>query len=247
MQQQPPQYIIFGNGGNGTVAAMQCCHEQNIQNITVVTIDTGWSEVGWDHRMHAVTSLAQRYHFQVKRLVAAQTFTEAIEDRMHFPSKQFQWCAGLFKGVTLLDWLDKVDLRLTTVVIMGKHAFPKKLGLTLREYDMASEYFGGRQVWLPLYATSQAARDELIKRAGFTILPHRSLECSPCIHNTGADFALLQPKTIERVAALEEKIGQTMFRQAIGQMVTEASSCQLPSVEVESIDLGCGAPFGCGL
>jgi hypothetical protein len=55
-------------------------------------------------------------------------------------------------------------------------------------------------------------RNELVKRAGFDPLPHRSKECAPCINANRGDLRRLTEEDIARVEALELKVGKTMFR-----------------------------------
>jgi hypothetical protein len=64
-------------------------------------------------------------------------------------------------------------------------------------------------------------RDELIHRAGFEVLPHRSLECYPCINANIDDLRLLTEDRIELVDITERELGFTkkgkprvMFRTA---------------------------------
>jgi len=59
---------------------------------------------------------------------------------------------------------------------------------------------------------TESERDELLARAGFEPLPHRSKECSPCINSNKSDLRRLTEEDIQRVESLEARVGNTMFR-----------------------------------
>lgn len=67
-------------------------------------------------------------------------------------------------------------------------------------------------LWHPLYAHDETARDALLARAGLAPLPHRSLECNPCVNANRADILRLTPPEVARVSALEVEVGKPMFR-----------------------------------
>lgn len=52
-------------------------------------------------------------------------------------------------------------------------------------------------------------RDALIVRAGFEPLPHRSMECSPCIYANRADLRMVPEERIAEIEALEKELGYT--------------------------------------
>jgi 3'-phosphoadenosine 5'-phosphosulfate sulfotransferase (PAPS reductase)/FAD synthetase len=82
------------------------------------------------------------------------------------------------------------------------------------EYIESSERHGGRDVWCPLFAHSDEDRNALLARAGFEPLPHRSMECAPCINANRADLRALTEVDIAKVEQLEARVGKTMFRSA---------------------------------
>ena len=50
--------------------------------------------------------------------------------------------------------------------------------------------------------------NDLIYRAGWTPLPHRSAECYPCVNANRNDFLALDEFGVERVAQLEAEMSQ---------------------------------------
>lgn len=86
---------------------------------------------------------------------------------------------------------------------------------------LASERHGGRELWQPLVRHDDAMRDALLHRAGFDVLPHRSLECYPCINANIDDIRLLSEDRIKLIDITEKNLGFTrkgkprvMFRTA---------------------------------
>jgi hypothetical protein len=62
------------------------------------------------------------------------------------------------------------------------------------------------------FTHTQSDRDALLLRAGLTPLPHRSLECNPCVNANRSDFLRLTGDEVARVSRLEVEIGKPMFR-----------------------------------
>jgi len=127
--------------------------------------------------------------------------------------------------------------------------------MNLPEYIEESEHFGERRVWYPLYQHDRQARDDLIKRAGFEVLPHRSLECDPCIHSNKRDLSRLDEVSIKRVDRLEKTIDCSMFdirnnaqSSGINVAVANAKNDNIEDKEglYEQFDMGCGSPYACG-
>jgi hypothetical protein len=55
-------------------------------------------------------------------------------------------------------------------------------------------------------------RNALIARTPFEMLPHRSLECSPCIFSSRADLRNVSETRIAEIEQLESDVGRVMFR-----------------------------------
>lgn len=79
----------------------------------------------------------------------------------------------------------------------------------------------GRPCWAPLVNMNEAQRDELLLDAGFAPLPHRSMECFPCVNSNREDLRLLgqDPDRVDKIEVIETDMGftsngkpRTMFR-----------------------------------
>lgn len=57
----------------------------------------------------------------------------------------------------------------------------------------------------------QRERNDLINSSGFQILPHRSMECWPCVNANRTDLRLLacDEKRVSEIEALEKEMGFT--------------------------------------
>jgi hypothetical protein len=134
--------------------------------------------------------------------------------------------------------------------MIGKRRAESEKRRTTPEFIEASEYHGGRKVWHPLYLHTDEARNAILERAGFEPLPHRSLECNPCVNANRGDFLRLTPGEIDRVNDLEAEIGKPMFRPkrfnglGIYSVVKWAKDGRnRPSIEDEESE--CSSLFGC--
>ncbi len=250
------RYLIQANYGNDSLALIEWFHQRAITDVCVVSIDTGWSAANWSERVSAAESYVRRCGFEVIRLQARLGFAELAKQRGEWPSQKFQWCATYLKGMTLLDWLDTVDPTAATTLVLAKQKQASRANQQLSEYIETSEHYGGRRVWHPLLQLSQQQRDEYIRAAGFPVLPHRSLECDPCIHSSLADLQRMQLPDISKTEQLEAYLHQpcrtavardpeqqnfSQYQQALLQQQQLQSATQQ-----EQFATGCGSPYACG-
>jgi 3'-phosphoadenosine 5'-phosphosulfate sulfotransferase (PAPS reductase)/FAD synthetase len=252
--------VIFGNYGNETIALIQWAAEAGLDELTVVSIDTGWAAGEWPARVHQGEQLAKSLGFKVVRLKPKADFARQTKEHQGFPSPKFQWCSGFLKGLTLVDWLDSCDPGCEATVLLGRRRVMSRAQAKLPEFVSASEHYGERKVWHPLYDYSDAQCHGLVERAGMAVLTHRSLECDPCINNNFADFIRLGALEIERTRGLEQELQQPMFapesygdqhgiEQVVHWVKKQKKSVTLARHEALNGvgDMGCGSPFGCGL
>jgi 3'-phosphoadenosine 5'-phosphosulfate sulfotransferase (PAPS reductase)/FAD synthetase len=206
------KYAISTSYGNDSVAMIQWAHEQALQDVTVVFVDTGWSARGWLDRVNRLEGWVQSLGFTVVHLKAMVTFEELMLKKKGFPSQRYQWCSAMLKGLPFLNWIDEADPQCAATVMIGKRREESQERADTPEFIDVSEYHGNRKVWHPLYLHTDAMRDELLDRAGIPVLTHRSKECAPCINANRDDLRQLSEADISRVEALEAKVGKTMFR-----------------------------------
>lgn len=243
--------IIFGNLGNETIALMEWAHQQQLPEVTVVFVKTGWMADQWQQRIDAARALAQRYQFQFHAINSKPDFATLMQERGAFPDTKFQWCAGFLKGLPLMAWLDQHDVQAEAVILLGLHR-NLRAQKQLPEYTLESEYFGGRTVWHPVYQHTIAQLQALVHAADMAWLPHRALECDPCVNSTCADFQRLSTEDIAKTQALEQELGRAMFSGAAGDngiehIVQWAQRQPSAAATADQFDMGCGSQYGCGI
>ncbi len=241
--------IIRSNYSNNSLALIQWAHEQQLGDVAVCYIDTGWSAHGWLDYVTRCEAFVKAQGFEVVRLKARMPFADLVNTKQGFPTQRYQWCSLHLKGITFLQWLDERDPENQATILI-----PKRNG-ELPEHVIAPfiescEYHGDRKVWHPLYQHSTAQRDALVEKAGFAVLPHRSLECDPCINSTAADLLRLHRQDIDKTAELEDDLDAPMFDPALcgGAEGIRALRARLAEGRITELPFryGCSAAFGCG-
>jgi 3'-phosphoadenosine 5'-phosphosulfate sulfotransferase (PAPS reductase)/FAD synthetase len=246
-------YALSVSYGNDSMAMIQWAAEVNLAlfgEVVCVYCDTGWASPKWEERITQGEEFARSHGFGTVRCDSIG-FTELARIKKGFPSNQFQYCSAHLKGIPFLQWADEYDKNNEMVVLIGKRREESAKRADTPEFVEASDYHSGRTLWHPLYMHNESERDALLARGGFAPLPHRSLECNPCVNANRGDFLNLSGDEIARVSALEVKIGRPMFRpkrfNAVGIYGVVAWAKFGKNHEEEVEDGGCGAPFGCGI
>ncbi len=108
-----------------------------------------------------------------------------------------------------LEWLDKVDPDREAICVIGVRREESRRRAQFPEWTEESEKHGGRDLWAPLVRVREKERDALVRRAGLEILPHRSMECYPCVNANRQDFLLLDEARIAEIEKLEQSMGHT--------------------------------------
>lgn len=204
--------VISSSYGNDSIATIQWSYEQGIEGAFVPFIDTGWAGDGWMDRVAKAEDWVRSLDFTPVRITPTVQFEELILTKKGFPNQRYQWCSGLLKGLPFLEWIDEVDPECRATIYIGKRREESQERADTPEFIEASEYHGGRRIRHPLYLHTEAARDALVRRAGFEVLPHRSKECDPCVNSNRGDLRNLAKSDAAKTARLEVATGKTMFR-----------------------------------
>lgn len=243
--------VISSSYGNDSMALIRWAHERDLPDVTVVYCDTGWAAPNWPQRVDLGETLARRYGF--KTVIAKSIgMAELVRIKKAWPGNGQQFCTAHLKGVPFLEWIDEVDPECNAVVLIGKRRAESEKRKDTPEFIEASDYHSGRKIWHPLYAHSDDDRNALLSRAGIEPLPHRSLECNPCVNANRGDFVRLTDGEIERVNDLEAEIGKPMFRpkrfNTIGiHGVIRWAKDGRSRASIEDEEAQCASLFGCGL
>ena len=235
--------------GNDSIAMLRWAHETSQQDVYAVYCDTGWASPSWPQRVDRGEALAKSYGFQTVRTKSIG-MPDLVRSKKGWPGNGQQFCTLHLKGIPFLEWIDEADKDRTAVVAVGKRRAESKERAGTPEFIEASEYHGGRKIWHPLYAHTDAERNALLYRAGFEPLPHRSRECNPCVNANRNTFLGLTPGEIERVSDLEAEIGKPMYRPkrfgviGIHGVIVWAKDRRKRADVVEEAE-GCSSLFGC--
>ena len=235
--------------GNDSIAMLQWAHETRQQDVYAVYCDTGWASPSWPQRVERGEALARSYGFQTVRTQSIG-MPGLVRMKKGWPGNGQQFCTLHLKGIPFLEWIDQADPERKAVVAVGKRRAESKERADTPEFIEASEYHGGRRIWHPLYAHTDAERNALLYRAGFEPLPHRSRECNPCVNANRKTFLGLTPGEIERVSDLEAEIGKPMYRPkrfgviGIHGVVTWAKDGK-KRADIKDEEEGCSSMFGC--
>ena len=251
------KHIIIANYGNDSVALVQWARVAQLADVSVVDVDTGWAAPSWSERVAHCQAWVSDCGFTPVQLTPAMDFIALMQARGEFPTPQFQWCANYLKALPILDWLDQTDPRGEAIIMLATQPNRSLPGKPVPEWIEASEHFDERRLWQPLYQHTLTQRNALIAQAGFSVLPHRSLECDPCVNSDANDVLRLDNSVLARTAALEQQLahpmldpqlyqGQPDLYQAVEQLHQQGKQF-IPMEQSVLFDAGCGSPFGCGM
>lgn len=243
--------VISSSAGNDSVAMIQWALEKDLPNLHVVFSDTGWLAPGWIQRVHRIHEWAASNGCKT-HIIKSIGMPELVVMKKGFPGNAQQFCTAHLKGIPFLEWIDEADPECKAIVMVGKRRAESADRADTPEFVYWSEYHGGRTLWHPLYLHTDEQRNKLLHRAGFDPLPHRSLECNPCVNANRADFLRLTPGEIERVNDLEVQIGKPMFRPkrfgALGiHGVIAWAKDGRDRGDIDDENSKCAGLFGCGL
>lgn len=242
--------VIRGNYSQETLVLLAYMSQQDnfslYDHCYVVYIDTGWSGEDWASHVERGEQFAQRLGYEPVRLSSQASFEDLIRDRGDFPSQKFQWCAGLLKGVPLINWLDEQDPAGEWVI-----ALPKRQALArtpIPERIEACAYHGDRTVIHPIHGLSNEACQSWLSRYQLQDALERSLECEPCVNLRSHEIAELKHSDIQKTRKLENLLKKNLFSHDIETQVRKArDAVRINGLSRDSFNRGCGDPFGCGL
>ena len=205
-------YLISSSFGNDSIALIQWVKEQGLEDVYVLYCDTGWSHPEWPARVRKGFLLAESYGFTTWAVKGEFDFEGIVKMKGGFPNNLFQWCSGLLKGIPLNEFDAFLDPNCEATVVIGKRREESEARKDTPEYIENSDYHEGRTVWHPLYLHTERQRNALIKRAGWKVLKHRSMECCPCVNANRNDLRHTPDNQIDRVRELEMVVGRNMYK-----------------------------------
>lgn len=201
--------IIFGSGGNDSKALFQWALENGLDGINVVYSNTGWAADWWPEMVKE-----WKYYIEnnggVFHEIPSEGMLNLVKRKKMWPQNGKAFCSFELKIKPAMEWLETIDPHKEATCLVGirREESPKRANWP--EWVEESENHGGRSLHSPLVRHTAEMRNELIVRSGFAVLPHRSMECFPCIPNANApDIAMLPKERIDFLEICENEMGHT--------------------------------------
>lgn len=204
---RPPRFVIFSSYGNDSVALIRWAREQDLRDVAVVFSDTKWAAAWWMNRVERlewwVESLGNGFWTDRTTSIG---FRELARQKKAFPAQQFQWCSYILKIEPGERWLAENDPEKRAVCLIGVRREEGPDRSDFPRYLAASANHGGRVMLAPFADFTEAERDELLRRAGVEPLPHRSMECGPCVNSNRKDIRALSEAEVAKLERLESEM-----------------------------------------
>ena len=198
--------IIFSSCGNDSVALIQWAIYSGLDNLHVAYSNTQWGSKEWPHRVASVKKWVESEGAAFHE-ISSEGMPALAKRKKAFPANGMGFCTYELKIKPAMEWLDRVDPEKKAVCYTGIMRLESERRKNTPELIESSPNHGGRDLRCPMAKFTLEKRDELIKAAGFEILPHRSKECSPCINATLTDIQSLDERDIVKVVNLEIEMG----------------------------------------
>lgn len=200
--------VIFASYGNDSIALIQWAIEHSLPYVTVAYSDTGWAAPYWEERVARAELWANAAGFATAR-IRSDGMLAIIRRKKGWPRNGMQFCTQLLKIEPASIWLDQFDPRREATCLVGVRREESAARAAWPMWTEESVNHGGRSLWAPLVNATASERDALVGRAGFDVLPHRSMECFPCVNSSRADLRLLDEDRIAHIERIESDMGMT--------------------------------------
>ena len=198
--------IIFTSCGNDSVALGQLAIEQGLDDLVFAYSNTKWGNEYWEQR---VTSVKEYFEGHGAKFVVidSEGFESLAKRKKGFPANGMAFCSYELKIKPAMEWLEEVDPEKKAVCYTGVMRIESEARKNWPEVVDESPNHGGRKLVSPLATLTEYDRNQLLHRAGFEVLPHRSMECSPCVNATIKDLQQLSEADLIKVELLEDDLG----------------------------------------
>jgi len=138
-----------------------------------------------------------------------------VKQKKAWPRNGMQFCTEELKIKPAKQLMNQLDPNKEAICLVGVRREESQARRAWPEWTEESDKHDGRSLWAPLVNLTAEARDNLVIRAGFEVLPTRSQECCPCVNANRED----QRQVPEVVISIEAELGisstgkpKTMFR-----------------------------------
>ena len=198
--------IIFSSCGNDSVALIQWAIENKLPDLVVGYSDTKWASKDWAKRVKRVKWFVESHGGEF-HTIDSEGFKSLVKRKKAFPANGMAFCSYELKIKPAMGWLERIDTKKKAICYTGVMRIESEARKNWPETIMESPNHGGRTLKSPLACMTEIQRNELLERAGFEILPHRSKECSPCVNATIKDIQQIDKHDLIKVVNLEIEMG----------------------------------------
>lgn len=198
--------IIFSSCGNDSIATAQWAVEKGLEDIVIAYSDTQWASDDWNERVDAVKKWSQKNGAKFVT-IESEGFANLVRRKKAFPTNGMGFCSYELKIKPAMEWLDEIDPEKKAVCYVGVMRIESNRRKSWPKVIDESPNHGGRKLVSPLADMTIDQRDDLLLRSGFEILPHRSMECSPCINANIKDIQGVSDDDLIKVVNLEIEMG----------------------------------------
>ena len=207
------KYIVGCSGGNDSIANIQFMIDRGL-NFSVVYNDTGWSRDDWPARIKQIADwlFGLGVTFHITKSIGMEAIVRKNKG-WPMPASKMQWCTEHLKEKPMTELLNKIDPDLDLICVTGRRREESINRSDLAEHQEESVKHGGRDVWNPLVRFDESMRDELINKTPFSVLPHQSMECYPCVcaNKTDLQSMGIDDERINLIEKIETELGHTRY------------------------------------
>jgi len=207
-------HVLGISGGKDSTALWCWALRTNLSPIIPLFNDTGWEAA----QTYAYLDVLEQRLGPLRR-TSAEGFEARARRTGTFPSRVRKWCSPELKVAPTRAELDCIreETGRDVVMVVGVRAEESRSRSRMPEREWSDAY--DCEVWRPLISWTLADVVAEHHRASVPLNPLYQLGaervgCWPCIHARKSELRLIadiDSERIERVAAMESDIGQTMF------------------------------------
>ena len=211
--------ISFSGGKDSSAMLAFICENYPLNKKYVIWADTGWEHESleeWNKK------LCLMWGFDLIVVRAKNDFFQCVEQRQKFPGFSCRYCTGKLKQDPIAKWIRK-NLFGTILIAMGMRAEESKMRAKKSPYKINTELTTKKRFvfdWLPIFDWTEKQVYSYLKGLKIPLHPVYDylprLSCQICIFNGRNHLRAIQynnPKAVEQIAIIEDRIEFTMFPQ----------------------------------
>jgi hypothetical protein len=204
-----PDCVVKCSYGNDSIALLQFLREFNQQSplgkIVVLYNDTGWAASWWPARVARGETWVKSLGFIPAR-TDSKGMEQTIMDHGGWPDEFRKFCTQELKIWPTFAWLRLHDPEGKAKMVCGVRREESERRKSWPEF-IENGIDEGRSQWSPLVELKEAERNDLIRRAGWIPLLHRSRECR-CINANSRDLKTWSEQDVRDVEKIETALQQ---------------------------------------